>query len=128
RKKDLPSQICAVVDGYLRRDRDERCATAGAVATQIEAALAEIRAARYGDPNGPPQPGAMGGAYSLSDPSEPTQVTRRHVPAGGYPMLGAADSGMSVGGLPAKGAVALATGVGVVVGLVMMALMMTLLK
>jgi eukaryotic-like serine/threonine-protein kinase len=47
RKTDLPGNLCAVVDGCLRRDRDQRTASAGIVAAQLEAALREIRAVKY---------------------------------------------------------------------------------
>jgi serine/threonine-protein kinase len=47
RRVDLPPSVCAIVDGCLRRNRDERTQTAGIVAQQIEAALRELRAIRY---------------------------------------------------------------------------------
>jgi serine/threonine-protein kinase len=47
RKPDLPASVCAIVDACLQRERDERIATAGALAKKLEAALVELRAARY---------------------------------------------------------------------------------
>lgn len=47
RKPDLPASVCAIVDACLKRERDERIATAGALAKKLEAALVELRAARY---------------------------------------------------------------------------------
>jgi len=47
RKPDLPPSLCAVVDVCLRRDRDQRAASAGQVVQQLDRALAEIRSIRY---------------------------------------------------------------------------------
>ncbi|MFO0549278.1 MAG: serine/threonine-protein kinase [Polyangiaceae bacterium] len=47
RKPDLPPALASIVDQCLRRDRDQRLNSAGAVAQQIERALNEIRAVRF---------------------------------------------------------------------------------
>jgi serine/threonine-protein kinase len=47
RKPDLPASLCAIVDACLQRERDDRISTAGALAKKLEAALTELRAARY---------------------------------------------------------------------------------
>ncbi|HTJ80328.1 MAG TPA: serine/threonine-protein kinase [Polyangiaceae bacterium] len=47
RKPDLPPALCAVVDKCLRRDRDQRIESAGALEQQIERALSEIKSVRY---------------------------------------------------------------------------------
>jgi serine/threonine-protein kinase len=47
RKTDVPATVCAIVDGCLRRNREERAASAGIVAQQMEAALRELRAIRF---------------------------------------------------------------------------------
>ncbi len=47
RKPDLPPALAGLVDSCLRRDRDQRAASAGAMAQQIERALNEIKAVRY---------------------------------------------------------------------------------
>jgi serine/threonine-protein kinase len=47
RKPDLPPALCTVVDGCLKREREERMATSGILANQLEAVLRELRAARY---------------------------------------------------------------------------------
>ena len=48
RNPNLPPVVAAVVDGCLRRDRDQRMASAGVLAQQMEAAIKELRGARYG--------------------------------------------------------------------------------
>ncbi|EYF05844.1 serine/threonine-protein kinase [Chondromyces apiculatus] len=47
RKPDLPPNLCAVVDGCLKRDREARIASAGVLANQLESVLRELRNARY---------------------------------------------------------------------------------
>lgn len=47
RKTDIPAGVCAIVDGCLKRNRDERTQSAGLVAQQLEAALRELKAVRY---------------------------------------------------------------------------------
>ncbi len=47
RKADLPPQLCKLVDQCLRRDRDQRAQSAGAVAAELEATLNEIKAVRF---------------------------------------------------------------------------------
>ncbi len=47
RRTSLPAGVCAIVDGCLRRDRDQRTASAEILASQMEAALREIRAIRF---------------------------------------------------------------------------------
>ncbi|MBL8740467.1 MAG: serine/threonine protein kinase [Myxococcales bacterium] len=47
RKPELPPSLAGLVDSCLRRDRDQRAASAGAVAQQLERALNEIRAIRF---------------------------------------------------------------------------------
>ncbi|AKT43352.1 serine/threonine-protein kinase [Chondromyces crocatus] len=47
RKPDLPPSLCAVVDGCLKREREQRTASAGLLASQLEGILRELRAARY---------------------------------------------------------------------------------
>ncbi|MEJ7730083.1 MAG: serine/threonine-protein kinase [Polyangiaceae bacterium] len=47
RKTDIPANVCAIVDGCLKRERDARTASAGLVAQQLEAALREMKAVRY---------------------------------------------------------------------------------
>ncbi len=46
RKANLPANVCAIVDGCLRRDRDKRIPSAGLLAAQLDAALQELRSAR----------------------------------------------------------------------------------
>lgn len=48
RNPNLPAAVCTVVDGCLRRDREQRMASSGVLAQQMEAALKELRSARYG--------------------------------------------------------------------------------
>jgi len=131
RNKELPAGLASVVDSCLRRDRDERVPTAGSLAAQLETALADIRSHRYGNPDGPRyrEPGSPFGGGG--DPSEPTTVTRRpqfSLPA--PPMAPAALVRSNEMGptFPQKGIIALAAGVGVVVGLVTMAVAMTLFR
>jgi len=52
RRTDLPQNLCAVVDSCLKRERDERTATAGILANQLEAVLREMRANRYRNQGG----------------------------------------------------------------------------
>jgi serine/threonine-protein kinase len=47
RKTDLPPNVCAIVDDCLRREREQRTASAGAVAEQLEVALRELKALRF---------------------------------------------------------------------------------
>jgi len=47
RKTDIPANVCAIVDGCLKREREGRTASAGLVAQQMEAALREMKAVRY---------------------------------------------------------------------------------
>jgi serine/threonine protein kinase len=126
RNKDLPPSLCAVVDSCLRRDRDQRVPSAGALAAQLETALAEIRSHRYGNPDGPKYR-ELGSPFGGGvDPSEPTQVTRRQ---GAYGLLAPSSAlAMGTSTLPQKGVILLAGGVGVVVGLVTMALAMAFFR
>jgi serine/threonine protein kinase len=128
RNKELPPGLAAVVDQCLRRDRDERIPTAGSLAAQLETALAEIRSQRYGNPDGPRyrEPGSPFGGGG--DPSEPTTVTRRPNFSMPPAALVAPRSNEMGPTFPQKGIIALAAGVGVVVGLVTMAVAMTLFR
>ena len=47
RKPELPPSLAGLVDSCLRRDRDQRAASAGAVGQQLERALNEIKAIRF---------------------------------------------------------------------------------
>jgi len=47
RKPDLPPSLCSVVDACLKREREERTASSGILANQLEAVLRELRAARF---------------------------------------------------------------------------------
>lgn len=47
RKPDLPQNLCLIVDACLRRERDERIASAGELAKKLETVLSELRAVRY---------------------------------------------------------------------------------
>src|SRR5262249_33452411 len=47
RKTDLPPSVCAIVDACLKRDRDQRMPSADILATQMDAALRELRAVRF---------------------------------------------------------------------------------
>src|SRR5262245_53164008 len=47
RKPDLPPSVCAIVDACLKRERDDRAQGAGVLASQMDAALRELRAVRY---------------------------------------------------------------------------------
>ena len=128
RNKELPPGLAAVVDQCLRRDRDERIPTAGSLAAQLETALADIRSQRYGNPDGPRyrEPGSPFGGGG--DPAEPTTVTRRpnfSMPPAALVPPRSNEMGPT---FPQKGIIALAAGVGVVVGLVTMAVAMTLFR
>ncbi len=47
RRPGLPPRLCQIVDACLRRERDERIASAGVLAKELEAMLREMRAARF---------------------------------------------------------------------------------
>ncbi|WP_437810235.1 serine/threonine-protein kinase [Sorangium sp. So ce1078] len=47
RRPGLPPRLCRIVDACLRRERDERIASAGALAKELEAVVRELRAARF---------------------------------------------------------------------------------
>lgn len=46
-RPDLPPRLASVVDACLKRDRDERIASAGVLAKELEAILRDLRAARF---------------------------------------------------------------------------------
>ena len=85
---------------------------------------------RYGNPDGP-RYREVGSPFGGGiDPSEPTQVTRRTGLTGGALAMpfGGETSAMGTSTLPQKGVILLAGGVGVVVGLVMMAVAMAFFR
>ncbi|MGK3999864.1 serine/threonine-protein kinase [Sorangium sp. So ce1024] len=43
----LPPRLCRIVDACLKRERDDRIASAGVLAKELEAVLRELRAARF---------------------------------------------------------------------------------
>ncbi|MGK3985410.1 serine/threonine-protein kinase [Sorangium sp. So ce136] len=47
RRPGLPPRLCHVVDACLQRERDDRIASAGILARELEAVLRELRAARF---------------------------------------------------------------------------------
>lgn len=71
RKPDLPPSLCAVVDGCLKRDREERTATSGVLGNQLEAVLRELRAIRFRA-----QGGRRAGDRRASDPMQETGSAR----------------------------------------------------
>jgi serine/threonine-protein kinase len=95
RNPNLPPVVCAVVDGCLRRDRDQRMASAGVLAQQMEAALKELRAARYRKmgrratdrlPNGQAQSASLPGAPASG-------------PSGGAPPILQGNAALAVAGI-----------------------------
>jgi eukaryotic-like serine/threonine-protein kinase len=52
RKPDLPPRLCSIIDACLKRERDERAASAGAIANQLEGLLREMRVLRFRDQKG----------------------------------------------------------------------------
>ncbi|MGK4002024.1 serine/threonine-protein kinase [Sorangium sp. So ce1036] len=52
RRPGLPPRLCQIVDACLKRERDERIASAGVLAKELEAVLRELRAARFRGQNG----------------------------------------------------------------------------
>lgn len=52
RKPDLPSRLCNIVDACLKRDRDERTASADVLANQLDAVLRELRSTRLREQKG----------------------------------------------------------------------------
>lgn len=47
RRQGLPPRLCDIVDACLQRERDDRIASAGVLAKELEAVLRELRAARF---------------------------------------------------------------------------------
>ncbi|AUX47049.1 uncharacterized protein SOCE26_085610 [Sorangium cellulosum] len=47
RNPGLPPRLCQIVDACLRREREDRIASAGALAKELEAVRRELRAARF---------------------------------------------------------------------------------
>jgi eukaryotic-like serine/threonine-protein kinase len=52
RKADLPPRLCNIIDACLKRERDERMASAGALTSQLESVLRELRSARFREQGG----------------------------------------------------------------------------
>jgi serine/threonine protein kinase len=113
RKNDLPSSLCAVVDGCLRRDRSQRSASAGIVAAQLESALRELRAIRY-----------RAHGRRASDRAQ-GQFRRRA--ADFAPPVGTQLAPASAAGPPRKRVFLLAMAIGVAVGLVAIAVFIAVL-
>jgi eukaryotic-like serine/threonine-protein kinase len=110
RKTDIPQGVCAIVDGCLRRNREERAASAGIVAQQMEAALREMRAVRYRSQGRRASDRAQGFRRRASDLSPPSANVLR------------APSQKS----PATRAVLIAAGIGLAVGVFAIALIVAL--
>jgi serine/threonine-protein kinase len=71
RKAELPPALTVVVDACLRRDRDQRINSAGAVAQQLERALNELRAVRYRSAGRRASDRAQGGFKRRATDAEP---------------------------------------------------------
>jgi serine/threonine-protein kinase len=118
RKPDLPQAVCALVDQCLRRDRSQRTASAAIVGQQLEAALRDLKAARYG---------SMG--RRATDRAQMQQAS----PAGssGFEaahMLYATNGAMAALDRPRTNVLLIAVGVGVAVGLVGVGLVILLMR
>ena len=101
RQTDIPASICALVDGCLRRSRDERTSSAGIVAQQMEAALRELRAVRYRAQGRRASDRAQGGfrrrATDLAPPAANILPAKRMRQTATRAVLIAAGIGLAVG-------------------------------
>jgi eukaryotic-like serine/threonine-protein kinase len=112
RRTSLPANLCAIVDGCLRRERDQRTGSAEILATQMDAALREIRAVRFR---------AQGRRASDRAQGQFRRRSSDYQPAAGTQLAPGGD-------LPRKRVLLIAAGIGVAVGLVAVMIGMFVLR
>jgi len=119
RKPDLPPSVGAIVDACLKRERDARTSNAGILASQMEGALREMRAMRFR---------ALGRRAADHNPAQPGEMQRRASDFSGgreAPLMAQPDPGKGTS-LSQRNLVLLATGIGVAIGMLVLALVMAL--
>ena len=114
RKVDLPVNLCAIVDGCLKREREQRIPTAEIVASQMEAVLRELRAVRF----------RAAGRRA----SDRVQGPFRRRATDFQPPLELRLTPAPIRALPRKGVMLFAAAIGVLVGLVAVVIGMVMLR
>jgi serine/threonine-protein kinase len=119
RKPDLPPSVCAIVDACLKRERDARTSNAGILASQMEGALREMRAMRFR---------ALGRRAADHNPGPGGEPQRRASDFGGRetPLMAPPATPGKGNALSQRNLVLLATGIGVAIGMLILALVMAL--
>ena len=120
RKTDLPPSVCAIVDACLKRERDERTSNSGVLASQMEAALREMRAQRFR---------ALG--RRATDRGPGGEIQRRasdYSPEGGPQITGPQNNNQPLSNISQRNLVLLAAGVGVAIGVLALLLVLAVLN
>jgi eukaryotic-like serine/threonine-protein kinase len=111
RKTDLPANICSIVDGCLKREREHRTASAELLAKQMEVALRDLKAIRYRAAGRRASDRVQGSFRRRAGDFSPAPGTQ----------LGRTD-------LPKKRVMLVAAGIGVLVGLVAVVIGMVVMR